>query len=171
MTWAKSYPLPKPSADSSDHLPVFVDSQHTVGRDALGGERPRDAHLVAVLVGLVVEVLVVGIGGDGGVDRLLPGDAPLPPLGVKALCFVRPGILGVAGNLPLLPRWSPRARFSSSLKGFQLLLSVLPDDIDLRVVGDGSQSDVGHPVVDEALTNIAVCGGFRRGPALDHPPA
>ena len=166
MTWAKSYPLPKPAGVSSDHLPVLVDAQYTVRRDALGGERPGDAHLGAVLVGLVVEVLVVGIGGDGGVDLLLAGDASDPPLGVKALRFVRPGLLGVAGNLPLLPRFAKHAVQLLS-EGFQVLLRVLPDDVDLRVVGDVSQGDVGHPLVDEPLANIVVRGGFRGGPALD----
>ncbi len=33
-----------------------------------------------------------------------------------------------------------------------LLLIALPDDVDLGVVGDGLQGDVGNALVDEALT-------------------
>ena len=44
-----------------------------MGRDALDGEGAGDADAAPVLVGLIVEVLVVGLGGDGGVDRLLAG--------------------------------------------------------------------------------------------------
>ena len=35
-------------------------------------------------------------------------------------------------------------------------LLLLPDDVDLAVVGDALQGDVGHPFVDEALTDAAV---------------
>ena len=42
------------------------------------------------VVGLVVEVFELGLGGDGGVDLLLPGDAGLPPVGVQLLRRVRP---------------------------------------------------------------------------------
>ena len=55
------------------------------GREALDGERPGHADLLLVVVGLVVEVFELGLGGDGGVDLLLPGDAGLPPFGVQLL--------------------------------------------------------------------------------------
>ena len=66
-----------------DQLVVLVDAQHAVRAEALDGERPSDADLLLVRVGLVVEVLELGLGGDGGVDLLLPGDACLPPFGVQ----------------------------------------------------------------------------------------
>ena len=65
--------------DVLDELVVLVDAQQTVRRQALYGERTGDADLLAVLVGLVVEVFVFGLGGDGSVDFLLPGDALFPP--------------------------------------------------------------------------------------------
>ena len=51
---------------------------------------PGDADPRAVDVGLVVEVLDVGLGGDRGVDLLLPGDAQLPPGLVQGLRLRRP---------------------------------------------------------------------------------
>ncbi len=53
--------------------------------EALDRERPGHADLLLVLVGLVVEVFELGLGGDGGVDLLLPGDARLPPFGMQFL--------------------------------------------------------------------------------------
>ena len=55
------------------------------------------------VVGLVVEVLELGLGGDGGVDLLLPGDAGLPPVGVQLLRRLRPLGVRLARDLPLLP--------------------------------------------------------------------
>jgi hypothetical protein len=65
-----------------DQLVVLIDTQHAVGREALDRERPGHADLLLVLVRLVVEVLELGLGGDGGVDLLLAGDPLLPPLWV-----------------------------------------------------------------------------------------
>jgi hypothetical protein len=38
----------------------------------------------------------------------------------------------------------------------QLGLPLLPDHVDLGVVGDGLQRDVGHPLVDEPLAHALV---------------
>ena len=47
---------------------------------------------------------------------------------------------------------------------FQLLLPLVPDDIDLGVVGDGLERDVRHALVDEAVADVAVHGlRTRRG--------
>jgi len=85
-----------------------------VGREALDGERPGHADRLFILVGFVVEVLELGLGGDGGVDLLLAGDTLLPPLGVKLLRRVGPFGIGLTGDLPLFPRpffsLSPRGR-------------------------------------------------------------
>jgi hypothetical protein len=46
--------------------------------------------------------------------------------------------------------------------GLQGLLEALPDDVDLGVVGDGLERNVGDALVDEALANVVVSGGFSR---------
>ena len=66
-----------------DQFIVLVHAQHAVGAKALDGERTGHADLLLVLVGLVVEVLKLGLGGDGRIDLLLPGDASLPPVGMS----------------------------------------------------------------------------------------
>ena len=43
-------------------------------------------------------------------------------------------------------------------QGFQLLLELVPDDVDLGVVGDGLQRDVRHALIDKALADVAACG-------------
>ena len=44
----------------------------------------------------------------------------------------------------------------------QGLLPRLPDHVDLGIVGDGFQGDVGHALVDEALADVAAGGRLRR---------
>ena len=78
---------PFSSLERIDQFVVFVHAEHAVGRKALDRERPGHADLLLVLVGLVVEVFELGLGGDGRVDLLLPGDAGLPPVGVDAPSF------------------------------------------------------------------------------------
>ena len=183
-----------------------------------------------------VEVFVVGSGGDGGVDLLLPGDALLPPLGVQGGGRLRPGVggtgrervegvaapevrvevaqkplyprgvgrrsvadfegggraplrvrgvgpfcfefrlepgkecscrriprvFGMAGDLPLLPARVHRL-VELPAQGFQHLLVLLPNHVDLGVVGDRLQGDVRDPFVDEAVADVAVGGRFGRG--------
>ena len=72
-------------------------------REALDGERPGYADLLFVIVGLVVEVFKLGLGGDGGVDLLLAGDAVLPPLGVQLLRCRRPLSYPPRGGFPTPP--------------------------------------------------------------------
>ena len=71
--------------------------------EALDGERPGDADLLLVVVGLVVEIFELGFGGDGGVDFLLAGDALLPPFRVEFLRAVRATCLRLRGGFPILP--------------------------------------------------------------------
>jgi len=78
--------------DAVDQFVILVHPQDAVGREALDGERPGHADRLFILVGFVVEVLELGLGGDGGVDLLLAGDTLLPPLGVKLFCFAGPSI-------------------------------------------------------------------------------
>ena len=136
---------------------VFIHPEHAVRREALDGERPGHADLLLVVVGLVVEVFKLGLGGDGGIDLLLAGNAGLPPVGVQFLRRVRPLGLGLAWNLPLLPGLLERG-VQRLAQWFQLRLPLLPDDIDLRVVGDGLQGDVRNALIDEAVADVAVDG-------------
>ncbi len=65
-------------AGGVDQLVVLVDAEDPVGGEGLDGEGAGDTDLLLVLVRLVVEVLVVGLGGDRRIDLLLPGDPRLP---------------------------------------------------------------------------------------------
>jgi hypothetical protein len=77
-----------------NQLVVFVYTKHAVRAEAFDGNRPNNPDFFAVRVGLVVEVFELGLGGDGLVDLLLPGDAGLPPVGVQLLRSVRPFGIG-----------------------------------------------------------------------------
>ncbi len=48
------------------------------------------------------------------------------------------------------------AAFSVSRSGSSVACHLLPDDVDLGVVGDGLQRDVRHALVDEAVADVAV---------------
>ena len=149
-----------------DELVVLVDAEHTMRRQALDRERPGDPHLAVVRVRLVVEVLEVRLRSDGGVDLLLARDTPLPPLLVQGSGLRGPRVFRVAGDLPLLPRLAER-RVQLLPQRLQLLLEALPDRVDLGVVGDGPERDVRHPLVNEALADVADGGRFRRSRARD----
>ena len=153
-------------ADGVDEFVVLVDGEGTVGRDALDGEGAGDSHLVLVLVGLVVEVFVVGLGRDGGVNLLLAGDALLPPGFVQVFDGLGPALFGLARDLPLLPAGA-QGRVQALLQRLQPQLEIFPDDVDLGVVGDGAQGDVGDALVDEALADVAVAGRYGRRLAFD----
>ena len=103
--------------DAVDDVAVLVHAQHPVGRDALHGEGAGHPHLAAVLVGLVVQVLVLGPGGDGGVDLLLPGDAQLPPLPVQFLRLLLPRLIRRSRGISHSSHAVSSARFSSSRSG------------------------------------------------------
>ena len=149
-----------------DELVVLVDAQHAVGRNALHREGACDADLPVVLVGFVVEVFVIRLGCDGGVDLLLPGDALCPPVAVNISGLLGPSLFGVAGDFPLFPGGAERAvqLFTQRL---QRLLELLPDHVDLGVVGDGLERDVGHALVHETLSDVVVGRRFRRRLARD----
>ena len=116
-------------------------------------------HLL-VLVGLVVEVLELGLGGDGGVDLLLPGDARLPPVGVQLLRRSRDHLLrrpraGISHSCQVLLE---RGVQLGSRSGSSFACHCVPDDVDLGVVGDGFERDVRHALIDEAVADVAVHG-------------
>jgi hypothetical protein len=137
-----------------DQFVILIHAQDAVGREALDGERPGDADRLSILIGFVIEVLELGLGGDGGVDLLLPGNPLPPPVGVELLAGLRPLCVGIAGNLPLLPGLAEGLVVLRPQR-FQRFLEPLPDDVDLGVVGDGFEGDVRHPFVDKALADVA----------------
>jgi hypothetical protein len=66
-----------------DQFIVLIDVQHAVRAEAFNRERAGHADLSPVLVGPIVEVLELGLRGDGGVDLLLPSNSPAPPFRVQ----------------------------------------------------------------------------------------
>ena len=138
-----------------DELVVLVDAEDAVGREALDRERPGDAHLAVVGVGLVVEVLEVRLRGDRGVDLTLARDALLPPLFVQRPRLGRPPLLGLLRDLPFRPRLAEH-RVQLLAQRIEGALELLPDDVDLGVVGDVAELNVGQALVDEALADVAV---------------
>ena len=80
IIWGKDCLAPYPALSSFsgvDQFIVFIHAQHAVGAEALDGEGTGHADLLLVLVRLVVKIFKLGLGGDGLVDFLLPGDAGL----------------------------------------------------------------------------------------------
>ena len=147
--------------EGGKELVVLVHRQHPVRRQALDREGAGDADARVVDIGLVVEIFVVRLGGDGGVDGLLAGDARLPPFGVRGRGVGRPAFAGLARDFPLLPCLA-EGGVEAGAERLQGLLPRLPDHVDLGIVGDGFQGDVGHALVDEALADVAAGGCFRR---------
>ena len=142
-----------------DQFVVLIDRQDAMRRQALDGERPGDADAGLVLIGLVEEIFVIRLGRDGSVHLLLPGDACLPPCSMNIAGFGGPVIVRLTWDFPFLPGLAEGVVqfFAQRLQG---LLPLLPDLVDLGVVGDGFQGDVRHALVDEALADIAVRGRF-----------
>ena len=98
-------------------------------RQAFYGEGTGDADFFVVFVGLVVEVFVVGFGGDGSVDFLLPGDALFPPIRVNSFDLLGPSVVGVAGDFPFLVGCAERVvQFRS--QWLQRFLEFLIDYVD-----------------------------------------
>ena len=62
---------------------------------------------------------------------------------------------GLAGDFPFFPLLLER-RVELLAQRFQRRLELLPDDVDLGVVGDGLERDVRHALIDEALADVAV---------------
>ena len=147
-------------AMSLDEIAVLVQVEGPVGRNALDGEWACHADLSVVDIRLVVQVLELGFRGNRGVDLFLSGDSGLPPPLVEFLRIVIPGRVSFARDLPLLPLFVQRGvqLFAQRL---QRGLPFLPDDVDLGVVGDRLQCDVGHALVDETMADAAVHGLFR----------
>ena len=84
----------------ADNVVVFVYRQHAVRRKAFDRERAGDADLLVVLVGLVVEILVIRLGGDGSVDFALARDPRRPELFVQRGGLRRPVVWQVSWDFP-----------------------------------------------------------------------
>jgi hypothetical protein len=121
--------------DRVDELVVLVHAQHAVRRQALDRERAGHSDLPWVGIRLVVEVFLVGIAGDRGVDLALARDAGLPPTCVEAPGLGGPTGIGLAWDLPLLPVFS-ECCIEALVQRLQDRLVPLPDNVNLGVVGD-----------------------------------
>ena len=104
---------------------------------------------------------MIRLGGDGGVDGLLAGDARLPPFRVCRRGVGRPALACLARDVPFLP-CRAEGGVEPGAEGLQRLLPRLPDHVDLGIVGDGFEGDVRHALVDEALPDFAAGRCLRR---------
>src|SRR5438128_10004045 len=104
-------------------------------REAFDGEWPSYSDFLIVDVGLVVEVFDLSLGSDGIVNLFLSSDALRPPFRVQVLRSIGPLVVGVARDFPFFPMLLKR-RVELFAQGFEPLLEVFPDDINLCVVGD-----------------------------------
>ena len=95
---------------------VLIYAEYAVRREALDGERTSHTDFLIVGVGFVVEVFKFGLGGDRGVNFLLPRDACLPPFGMQLLRGVRPLGIGLTRDFPFLPLFLSAA-FNFSFNG------------------------------------------------------
>ena len=85
-----------------NQLAVLVHAQYAVGRQAFHGERPGHAHRALFLIGLVVQVLEVGLGGDGRVYLLLARNARFPEFGQRLMRGGGPVVRAARAGLPIL---------------------------------------------------------------------
>src|SRR5690606_13736756 len=146
-----------PTLKRVNQLVVFIDHKGSVRRNALNSKWSRYSYHPRILVGLVVQILELRPGRNRRVDLLLTLDAELPPLRVDPLCLIGPAVVGGARYLPFLPALAEN-RIQLLPERLKLFLELLPDDVDLRVVGNGPQCDAGYPFVHETIPDIACCG-------------
>ena len=156
-TWASRSATPSMSSSSSSS------AEDAVRREALNCERSGDAHLAVVGVGLVVEVLEVRLRGDRGVDLALACDALFPPLLVQPSRASAGHPSSASRGISHSSHDSPSSVFSSVRSGSSRCLELLPDDVDLGVVGDVAEHDVWHALVDEALADVCHRSGASEG--------
>ncbi len=64
-------------------------------------------------------------------------------------------VVGFARDFPFLPLLLERG-VQLLAQRLQLCLPLVPDDVDLGVVGDGFERDVRHALIDEALADVAM---------------
>ena len=141
-----------------------------MGGEAFHGKGPGDAHPLFVLIGFVIEIFKVGFGGNRGIDRLLPGNARHPPGRKQWLSGQGPVGWPFPGNLPLFqrikctlpathhPPLATHHRINLRPQRLQFRLPLFPDHVDLGVVGNRLEGDVGHPFIDKAVAQLAIGG-------------
>ena len=88
------------------------------------------------------------------------GRCAAPTSGCAVPVLPGPVVIGFPGDLPFLPL--PQDPVQLGADGFHIPLVFLVDDVDLGVVGDVAQGDVGHALVHETLADVAVGGHLRR---------
>ncbi len=137
-----------------DQLIIPIHCEGAVRGEAFHREGAGDAGAGLVLIRLVEQVFDIGLGSDGGVDLLLPGDARLPPGGMGGAGFLGPASVGLARDLPFLPGFS-EGGVERGAERFQHILRLLPDHVDFGIVGDGFERDMRHAFMDEALAQLA----------------
>ena len=82
---------------------------------------PGDADLLVVFVWLIVQVLVLGFGGDGCIDFFLARDAVLPTIQRAVALAWRATCRQLRAGSPILPRTCFRAVFERVAQRFQRL--------------------------------------------------
>ena len=129
-------------------------------REALDRERPGDADLPLVFVGFVVEVFELGLGGDGGVDLLLAGDA-LPAHHSACSFFAASGHLSSASRgISHSCQFFLSAALSCSRSGSSICWHFSQMTSISALFAMDFKRDVRHALVDEALTDVAVRRSF-----------
>ena len=104
--------------------------------------------------GLLLEVFVAHLGGDGGVDFLLLGDAILPPVSRVADHAASDHVASLARGISHSSQVFLSAAFSFSHNGSNVALPFVPDNIDLGVVSDGLEGYVLHALIDEPVADV-----------------
>ena len=77
-----------------------------------------------------------------------------------------PALVRLTRDLPLLPGRAQRG-VQPFPQRLQPLLVILPDHVDLGIVGDRPQRDMRHAFINEALADVAVAERFRGRLAFD----
>ena len=138
---------------------VRADAQHAMRREAFHGERACYTDFFLVLIGLIIQIFVVRLGCDGGINFLLAGDTRLPPVGVQLQCLLVPCRIRFAGDFPLFPLFAEKF-IQLYTQGFHCLLPLVVNNINFGIVGDRFQRDMWHALVDEPQIDI-IEGGSR----------
>ena len=140
---------------------VFSRRHDAMGRQAFDRERAGDADAGFVLIGPVVEDSNSALAAieasisfwramrsshHSGVHASFGGGVARAISGCRA-----------SRGFPILSHFLPSAAlFNACAQRFELRLELLPDHVDLGIVGDGFERDVRRALVDEALADVAV---------------
>ena len=171
--------LHRERAGDADDAPILVRLVVQVLEVRLGGDGvvdlllPRDARLppaavqvsrtgaprVARLAGNIVKGVVAAqsvVQNQQCVGFLRVGLGRLQPF-PRCRCRLRPRLAGLSRDVPILPR-AAKCAVQLCPKRLQSFLPPLPDHVDLGVVSDRLQFDVGHSLIHEALPDVTARG-------------